>query len=351
MIRIYGSHHLREGGFFRFLFRALQKGGASVVEEPPFHCERQTKRHHEGAWANIEGAMVFFDMSDHVFDFDFLALRNADIYYKANLNSEIARRVLINKQLLNYFEKLRPFTFLPPSLHLCGRVRKWNVAKILPRFSFFHVVGVYENMVASATPDPFDIPNGLVAPHVMHFWIRWHFSNILKRLDPRGLTRVTSRGERLIEDGINVFPNINHHLYLMRMATAQFTVLNTFPHAVYPWKAFESIGLGRPFVLERRPLIEVPDAFRLEEGIHYLEVIPEFGAFDGEAGLNDPRSYRILSVPPLNELEEGLRRVVEVFQDRDRAEEMQWQCQRFASERLIPDFVVQWILEDVKSSP
>ncbi len=345
---LFEARHLSEAGFFRTLFRALKGAGAEVSAERPFPSANEGGRHHEGAWARIGGALVFFDMSDHVFDFDRNGLEKADLYLKANLNRCVADRVLGGieggKALAG---KLRPFTFLPPSLPLCRRIGRINSRRILPARDLFHVVGVYENPPRDGVPDPFGEPGTKVPPHVMHFWIRYHFSRAIQGLPVSARTRLTSRGNRSIEDGGTVRPNLNHQIYLLEMARSGFTVLNTFPHAVYPWKALESVALGRPFVLEREPLIDVPEAFRLRPGEHFLEVLPGFGGFDGAASLGDPASYRILDIPHPEAIRKGFETVAAVCRDRDRMEAMGEACRMFARERLTPGFLMEWLRKEV----
>ena len=78
------------------------------------------------------------------------------------------------------------------------------------------------------------------------------------------------------------------------MVDSRFTMINTLPHALLPWKASESLMLGRPFIVERSPLVEMPEPFQLRPNVHYLEMFPGFGDFDDNADIEDPHSYRIL---------------------------------------------------------
>tara|TARA_R100000027_G_scaffold67220_1_gene65106 strand:- start:3291 stop:4343 length:1053 start_codon:yes stop_codon:yes gene_type:complete len=349
-VKIYESRHLEESGFFQYLFQALRASGAEVVEKAPHERQGRTDRHHEGAWAEIEGALVFFDMSDHVFDFDLQALQHADLYLKANLNRSLADRVLTEEGMADCSSKIRPFTFLPPSLGLCRKIGGLKLGSWLPGPKLFHVVGVYENPIADGAADPFEAPGDRVDPHVMHFWIRHHFSKAVGETGLSAISRLTSRGNPAIEDGVNVKANLNHQFYLFRMATSTCTVLNTFPHAVYPWKAQESLALGRPFIVEREPLIEIPPAFRPVPDEHFLEVIPGFGSFDENASLEEAASYRILKVPSLESIQEGFERITGILKDRSRMESMRRACRDFSAERFSPSFIVRWLQEEVSRS-
>ncbi|MBC2601088.1 hypothetical protein [Puniceicoccus vermicola] len=346
-LTIYDPRHLAESGFFQFLFRALKKEGANVVDEVPFPSQSRTDRHHEGAWARIDGALVFFDMSDHVFDFDLSALQRADLYLKANLNRSIAKKVFVSEGIEDVGAKLRPFTFLPPSLRRCQKIGAMRLRKWLRGPTLFHVVGVYENPPARGEADPFLSPGTRIEPHVMHFWVRWHFAQAVRESQLSGISRLTSRGNRTIEDGIHVKANLNHQLYLLRMASSGCTVLNTFPHVVYPWKVLESIALGRPFIVEREPLVEIPEAFRPVVDTHFLEVLPGFGSFDASASLGEPKSYRILEVPSSQAIREGFERVTAVLRDRERMETMADACREFSRDRLNPEFIVSWLRKEV----
>ena len=345
---LYKPRHLSEAGFFRYLFRALKKRGAAVEDQAPYRNGVETGRHHEGAWAKIEGSLCFFDMSDHVFDFDEIGLREADLYFKANLNRAIAERILSEKGMASVKTKLEPFTFLPPSLPTANRIGSLPVGRFVPGPTLFHVVGVYENPVREGILDPFFDFGSRLEPHVMHFWIRRHFSEAIRGLGVSSLTRLTSRGNREIEDGDVVRANLNHQIFLLRMASAGFTVLNTFPHAVYPWKMLESLALGRPFILEREPLIEIPDAFRPREGTHFLEILPGFGSFDIKASSTDPAFYRILDAPNPDEILRGFKRISEKIIEPGLTQEMSRACRAFARERLAPDFIVDWLKDKVR---
>jgi len=354
-IELYESRHLREAGFFQFLFRALQKHEKAIVSEEkrPVPSGSEGNRSHAGAFARFGGRLIFFDMSDHVFDLDYNALEECDLYFKANYNEEIIKRTLDGKGKTNHMGKLHPFLFFPPSLPKCHMYRKafHNFVKVLPtaRYNICHIVGVYENPFLEKVEGTGHPEKTVLEPHEVHFWIRRLFSEALSEMDMPAFTRLTSRGNQSIEDGTHVQANINHWHYLYRLIRSKITVLNTYPHAVYPWKAFESLALGVPFCLEQTPLITLPEEFSPKPEIHYIEILPAFGNFSSEADLKDPASYRILKLPSKERVREGFERLKTLLMDRVRWEEMQSNCRIFAEERLNPAYVASWVRNKVES--
>ena len=317
MIVLHESRHLREYGFFRTLFRALRKEGGlvRVEEERPFPRYHDDRSWHDGAWITWKGTRVFVDMSDHVFQFDPVALREADLYLKANLHRGVAAKVFAGKNWADPGERLQPYTFLAPGLPRCRQIR-WladfsGLRRRLRRpGTLCHVVGVYENLLRDGDPEPREGEE--LTPNRMHFWIRYHFSRILRERAPAGSTvRLVSRGNPAIEDGRWVRPNLPYRSFLLRTLRADALVLNTFPHALDPWKALEAMALGVPVISEREPLVEVPEAYRLEPGKGRTEVIPGFGDFKLDRPLSDAASYRVLRWPGEERLREGIRTVVE----------------------------------------
>ncbi len=352
-VELYESRHLREAGFFRFIFRALQRYEGAVVigEERPVRRDPNRKRGHEGACLQVDRVRLFIDMSDHVFDFDFGGLEWAEIYLKANLNRELAVRVLAENGREGDIPKLRPFSFFAPTLgksHLYRRVfglpgvRDW-----IRRRHATHVVGVYENPYLEGIEPLAGIGDGRLGPSGIHFAIRDAFSKeLMGRSDLSVFTRLTSRGKHEIEDYRNVYPNLNHWRFLWQILTSDILVLNTFPHALYPWKVFEAMAMGKPFVVERSALVQMPEPFAPIAGIHFLEVLPGFGSFDPLVPLDDPASYRVLEFPPIGAIREGVANIAGVLTDRKRVQAMQAACREFARNRLNPRFVARWIVEE-----
>lgn len=353
-IILYESVHLKEAGFFRFLFQTLRvHRRAAVYEDRPTPSQVVGGKAHAGAYVQFDDKLVFFDMSDHVFAVDIEALKICDIYYKANYNQDILLRVLQESDAKQQLSKLRPFLFFPPSLPKCHLYRKmsgWPVERFMGKKDFCHIVGVYENLLAENN-DLADWPEGKkLAPNEVHFWIRKFFSKIIQELSASSVSRLTSRGNQEIEDNQTVYSNVNHWKFLWSILSSRFTVLNTYPHAVYPWKAYESIALGVPFLLEQTPLIEVPLEFRLVAGEHFLEILPGFGSFDPDAALADPASYRILQLPTLKQIGEGFEKVMLFLSDKDRYEAMRENCHSFARERLTGSYLSSWLEREMQNS-
>ena len=340
MMVLHESRHLRERGFFRTLFRALRREGGTVrvEDEQPFPQYADDRGEHDGAWVTWEEARIFVDMSDHVFQFDPVALREANLYLKANLHRGVAAKVFAENGWPDPGERLQPYTFLAPGLPRCRQIRWVVEASGLRRRlrrpgTLCHVVGVYENLLRDGDPEPREGEE--LTPSRMHFWIRFHFAKILRERAPAGSTvRLVSRGNPAIEDGRWVRPNLPYRSFLLRILRADALVLNTFPHALDPWKALESMALGVSVVSEREPLVEVPEAYRLIPGEGRREVIPGFGDFDLNRPLSDPASYRVLRWPGEETLREGWESVLARREIPAEGEKSRRWARRFGRERL-----------------
>lgn len=340
MIILHESRHFREPGFFRTLFRALRKksGKVKVDEDRPFPRYRDERSWHDSAWITCDGLRVFVDMSDHVFQFDPVALREADLYLKANLHREVATKVFDQEGWVNPGDRLQPFVFLAPGLPRCRQIR-WllegsGLARKLRRpGTLFHVVGVYENLIRDGDPPP-QVGERL-APSRMHFWIRYQFSKVLREHAPTGSTiRLVNRGDSSIVDGKWVLPSLPYRTFLLKVLRADALVLNTFPHALDPWKAFEAICLGVPIVSERDPLVEVPEIYKVISGIGRDEVLPGFGEFDQNCPLSEPASFRVLRWPGEERIREGWDKIIEDMRNVKKRNYRRAWARDFSRERL-----------------
>ncbi|MGE9289836.1 MAG: hypothetical protein ACQKBT_02525 [Puniceicoccales bacterium] len=340
MIVLHESRHLQEPGFFRTLFRALQRSEANVriQEERPFPRASDERGMHDGAWISWDGARVFVDMSDHVFQFDPIALREADLYLKANLHRGVAAKVFAEKGLVDPGDRLQPYTFLAPGLPRCRQIRRvLSLSGIRRRLrrpgTICHVVGVYENLKRDGESIPAE--GEVLSPSQMHFWIRQEFAETLReRAMPGSTVRLVSRGNPAIEDGRWVLPNLSYRRFLLSILRADALVLNTFPHALYPWKAFEAVALGVPVVAEMSPLVECPSRYQLRAGSEMAEVLPGVGDFDRNLPLSNPASYRVLRWPGREALREGIASVLDEVKKPESWQERRRGVHRFSKEQL-----------------
>lgn len=351
MIVLHESRHLREAGFFRFLFTAVRDCGddVQIKEARPVEIWKDARGLHDGAWIDWHGTRLFFDMSDHVFQFDLNAWRKADLYFKANLNRSIAREVLETAGEIFDDKRLQAFCFFPPSLGSCEKFRTFSALWPFPGPSVCHIVGVYENPYLQNRTVVAPKAGELLAPNEMHFWIRRTFSEILRESFPNAFSRLTSRGNRKIEDRRVVFPNLSHQRFLWKLLVSRFTLLNTYPHAVYPWKAFESLALGVPFLVESEPLIEIPEDFRPVAGEHFLEILPGAARFREGFNSGDPATYRTVRFPGVEAIREGMERVVHQVSDSKEAKRMKKCARSFARSRLSPSYLFTWLEQKVDS--
>ena len=124
---------------------------------------------------------------------------------------------------------------------------------------------------------------------------------------------------------------------------AVLTVLNTLPHAVFPWKALESVALGIPFVVERRPLISMPPELELVPGRHYLELLPELPGFETAADVEDPKTYRLFPEIRLERLRERADWLKQEIRNRDRMDEMRFEVEAYRRRVLNAGFIAQYV--------
>jgi hypothetical protein len=351
-IELFDPYLAREKGFFRYLFRALIKHSTAFLVSEPRPLPRLVKpREHSSAWARFDEHPVFFDFSDHIFLYDIEALKQCDIYFKANFHRSITHKVLEKASILECESKILPFVWFAGNLEfyrphsLFNRLRYFRTK---PTKDVCNVVGVYENYLAKGEESIFVSNRWPNDPARYHFWIRYHVQQALRVAGVSGYYRLTSRGNRNIEDYQLIFPNLPEREFMLAMVKSRFTMINTLPHALLPWKASESLMLGRPFIVERSPLIEMPEPFQLRANEHYLEIFPGFGDFDGEAIIDDPHSYRILDRLRLDQFREGAEKIAAAIKDRERVEYMTEQVRQYSSQTLSPGFVADYVCEQVK---
>jgi hypothetical protein len=342
----------REKGFFRYLFRALirYKNALLVSEVRPL--PRLVKpREHSSAWARFDGHLVFFDFSDHIFLYDTDALKRCDVYFKANLHRGVARKVLEKTGSQEHESKILPLVWFAPNLSAYRPDFLLNQLMFLgvkPSHDVCHVVGVYDNYLAKGEKSVFVSDGPPIDPARYHFWMRYHVQQAFRNTGLSGYYRLTSRGNRDIEDNQTIFPNLPERKFMQAMVKSRFTMMNTLPHALLPWKASESLMLGRPLIIERSPLVEMPEPFQLRPNVHYLEMFPGFGDFDHNADVEDSHSYRILNRIQLDQFQEGAEKIAAAVKDREQVEYMTEQVRQYSATILSPDFVADFVCGQVE---
>lgn len=350
-IELFEPYLAKEKGFFTYLFRALiRHENASLVSEPRPLPRLVKPREHSSAWAKFDGHLVFFDFSDHIFLYDDDALKKCDVYFKANLHRGVARKVLEKDGCQVHESKILPLVWFAPNLEAYrpgSFLNRFMFLGIKPVYDVCHVVGVYDNYPAKGEKSVFAGDGPPNDPARYHFWIRYHVQQVLKDVRLSGYYRLTSRGNRDIEDHQTIFPNLSERRFMQVMGKSRFTMINTLPHAILPWKASECLMLGRPFIVERSPLVEMPEPFQLRPNVHYIEILPGFGDFDDNADLEDPHSYRILDDLHLDQLRVGAEKIAVVVKDRNLVEYMTEQVRQY-SKNLGPSFVADYVCSQVE---
>lgn len=351
-IELFEPHLAQEKGIFQYLFHSLiHHHGAKLVFEPRPFPVMVKPREHSSAWARFDGHLVFFDYSDHVFLYDIDALKKCDVYFKANLHLGVTRKVLEKAGSKEHGSKILPFIWFAPNLAAYRPVSFVNRIMFLgvkPSRDICHIVGVYDNYVAKGEKSVFVSDGSSVDPARYHFWIRYHVQQVLRDTGLSGYYRLTSRGNLDIEDNQTIFPNLSERKFMKAMFKSRFTMINTLPHALLPWKASESLMLGRPFIIERSPLVEVPEPFQLRPNVHYLELLPGFGDFNDEAVIDDLYSYRILDRLPLDRIRAGAEKIAAAVKDRAFVEYMTEQVRQYSESMLSPGFVADFVCGQVE---
>jgi len=351
-VLLYPRDSRQDEGFYRFLFEALRRHAGARMTAAPRPVPRMEKpRQHESVWIDWDGIQVLVDMSDHVFLFDLPALKSCDIYLKANLNISLAEKILAQAGVTEESRKIRPFFFLPPTLTSCARLARWSCpfrSGDWRPFDYCHIVGVYDNPFLTGAPPEadLDIPAGV---RTNHFWSRYHVQRALKGTGMKGFSRLTSRGNpALLDKGGVVRANLDSRIFLLVMTASRATILNTLPHAVFPWKVWESVALGVPFVVERRPLMTMPKALELAPGRHYLELLPELPGFDESLDPDDPRAYRLFPEIRLERLQERAEWLKDEIRNRSRMAEMRAEVDSYRRRVLRPEFMAEFFGETVR---
>ena len=336
--------------FYRHFLSALVEhaGAQKTGELRPL--PRLTKpREHESCWVRWGKDWVFFDMSDHVQLLDLEALKICSVYFKANLHKGIADRVLKEGGLADCEGKLVPFLFFSEGLgdfeRDFRRRRFWRMDR--PRYDVCFVMGVYENRIRDGRRSPFEHAAEPMTPAACHFWIRWHAMHAMREVGISGCYRLTSRANQTLEDGVNVCGNLGRRDFSRRISDGRITAVCTFPHALFPWKVSESFVLGRPILVEQKPLTETPMPFMPVEGEHFLEWLPETGEFDAAAPLSDPASYRVLARIAPDRFLARAEWLSGVLRDHPRMEAMGEACRQFARRAYDKRTVAQYICTEV----
>ncbi len=339
-------------GFYRHFLSALVEHAGARPTDVLRPLPRVIKpREHESCWLHWGRHWVFFDMSDHVQLFDLEALKICSVYFKANLHRGIAGRVMRENGLEDHAPKLTPFLFFSEELgnfeRDARRRRFWRRDR--PKFDVCFVMGVYENRVRDGSRSPFEHADEPMTPAACHFWIRWHLLQALRAAGIPGYYRLTSRANRALEDGVNVFGNLNHREFSRRISDGRITTVCTFPHALFPWKASESFALGRPILIEQAPLTETPAPFMPVAGEHFLEWLPNAGGFDAVAPLSEPASSRVLTRISSARFRERAEWLRGVLMDRDRLAAMGASCREFAARAYNKKTVAEYICAEVET--
>lgn len=350
-IELFEPYLAREKGFFRYLFRALIRyKNARMVSEPRPLPRLVKPREHASAWARFDGHLVFFDFSDHIFLYDTDALKKCDVYFKTNLHRGVARKALEKAGSQEHESKILPFVWFAPNLAAYRPDSLLNRLMFLgtkPSRDVCHVVGVYDNYLAKGEKSVFVSGGPPIDPAHYHFWMRYHVQQAFRDAGVSGYYRLTSRGNRDIEDNELIFPNLSERKFMKAMVESRFTMINTLPHALLPWKASESLMLGRPFIVERSPLVEMPEPFQLRPNVHFLEMFSGFGDFDDKTDVEDPHSYRILDRLQLDRFREGAEKIAVAIKDRELVEYMTEQVRQYSATILSPGFVAEYVCEQV----
>jgi hypothetical protein len=344
-------HRRGFNGFHRYYLTALfRHAGARPTQEPRPRPRMRSPREHESAWIRCDDALIFFDMSDHVQLIDIEALRLCAVYFKANFHPGIAERLLREHGAENLLAKIVPFTFFSDGLD--DFVRDARLRRFFcldrPSYDVCFVMGVYENPFRTGGRSPFVHAEEPMTPAACHFWIRAHVMESLRAVFD-GYYRLTSRANPAIEDGTHVKSNLSRRAFSRCISRGRITVVCTLPHAVFPWKVSESFVLGRPILLDREPITQIPAAFRPNLGEHYLTLLDDRTEPDLSAPWDDPRSYRVLPRLRAEDIRAAAEALRHTLADRERLRAMGEACRKFAERVYRPASVAAYICDTIRA--
>jgi hypothetical protein len=345
-ILLYDPPLAAPGGFFSFVYQALQKvKGAELTSRSRPLPQMTEPREHLSAWMEVDGRLVFLDMSDHVFLLDREALRRCDVYFKTNLHRKTLLALLAETDESVLAEKVYPFFsfagYLSTYLDFSPGRRLYDLMRGR-REDVCDVVGVYDHLRRDGETSVYDAGGPELTPSRVHYWARVHTLEALRGAGLSGTLRLTSRYQKTLEDGALIFSNLSQPAYRRAIIRSRMLVINTLPHALFPWKASEALALGRPFIVDVPPLTEFPEPFRLQEGAHFLSLLPP-------ADFSDSLSGRVLHKYSLADFREGAQRVTDVLRDPERMRHMQDAVESFRRRALCPQTVANYITETVEA--
>ncbi len=330
----------RPGGFFSFLYSALRRERGAVLSSDPRPLPQQKEpREHVSAWIEMEGDAVLVDMSDHVFLLDLEALKHCTLYLKSNLHRPTLKRLLAEGGCPELETKVKPFfsfagfldAYLKPD-PLRDLYRLWKGGSE----DLCDVVGVYEHLRRDGERSVYAEQGPELTPNRVHYWARVHTLEALREAGFSGCLRLTSRYQQDLEDGDLIQSNLSQRAYRRAILRARMLVINTLPHALLPWKASECLALGRPFVVDVPPLMEQAQPFALQEGDHYMALLPPLDFSDDQQG-------RVLSRLSIDQFREGAERLRELMQDPGRMQHMEAAARNFRNQALKPATLVSYI--------
>ncbi|WFB35669.1 hypothetical protein P3T73_16075 [Kiritimatiellota bacterium B12222] len=345
-VKLFEPHFAAPGGFFSFVFQALQSHAGAEGTDAPRPLPKMTEpREHESAWVDVDGCLLLIDMSDHVFLLDLPALRKCDLYFKTNFHRATAAAVLAESGEEALLSKIRPFFSFAG--YLADYVKPSFLRDLYDRFrgrseDVCDVVGVYEHLRREGEPSVFMPQGPELTPNRVHYWARVHTLEALKKEGLTGTLRLTSRYQKELEDGELICPNLSQRAYRRAILRSKMLVINTLPHALLPWKATESLALGRPFIVDIPPLTEFPEPFRLSEGVHYLSMLPP-------ASFSSATEGRVLHDYRVEDFQGGAERVASILRDPEQLGEMEEQVRIFRDRALHPQTIVDYILSEVEA--
>lgn len=339
--------------FLDYLYRCLEKcGNVSYFGESQleFTSVLNQNREHLSTVVKFEGKLLVFDLSDHAFLWDTGALDNCDVYFKANLNWKIAERYIGEHLSESNRQKIAPFMLFTHSLFKVNRM-KWcySLGAMMEKYDVCQITGIYRNyLLDNHGGDAFPLASSKSADEY-HFWIRYLTHKYLEESGVNSFTRLTSKGQKDQEDRNSVFGTVNKHEYLRKMCASRFKFVNVMPHALYPWKATESVIMETPLILDHDTMMELPEPFLLRENEHFISLLGKRFDFDSGLDLEDPHSYRLLNLVESAEFSEAMESLIERINDAELHKYMKHQVIALKKRLIDPSNLLRYILSLVET--
>ena len=271
--------------FFKYLINILNYSGVKIKWWKSRPLPNQNKpRTHVSMWVEIDDSLIFFDKSDHIQEIDTSALLICDKYFKDNYNRIQIIRLLNNFDMLDHYNKIKPFF---STCDVDKFINISNTSSIKKKYDIAQIMSFY------TSPDKFFTDDyKLKYRHAYdHGFIRYKTFQLINEIN-----NLNTYINLSTKDKSWYYPSSSSYLnffdYTNRLLSSNIGIVNTIPHRVFPWKVTEMICLGIPLAIDEKPITQFPAFYNFKPDIHFVEIFPGVTIFNEDLD-HDP--YEISS--------------------------------------------------------